>query len=260
VSTSTLELGIDVGDLDRVIQIDAPSTVASFLQRLGRTGRRRETKRNCLFLATNSEALLRATAIEHLWQSGWVERVEPPLAPHHVAAQQALCLTLQERALPVGELLGFVSQDGLNHLLANGFLSQDGPLTFIGPKTESLYGARSYMQLLSVFDSPPLFKVEWANRDLGWVHELSLQRRNDGSDPVILLGGRPWCVRSVNGSARIAYVEACDLPGRSTWLGSSAPLSFELCQAMRQVLSQITFPRGGPGAPPPKWLRFATRR
>ena len=37
VSTSTLELGIDVGDLDRVIQINAPATVASFLQRLGRT-------------------------------------------------------------------------------------------------------------------------------------------------------------------------------------------------------------------------------
>ncbi len=40
VATSTLELGIDVGDLDRVIQINAPRTVSSFLQRLGRTGRR----------------------------------------------------------------------------------------------------------------------------------------------------------------------------------------------------------------------------
>ncbi|MBF0099246.1 MAG: DEAD/DEAH box helicase [Magnetococcales bacterium] len=40
VATSTLELGIDVGDLDRVIQIDAPFTVSSFLQRIGRTGRR----------------------------------------------------------------------------------------------------------------------------------------------------------------------------------------------------------------------------
>ena len=40
VATSTLELGIDVGDLDRVIQIDAPGRVASFLQRIGRTGRR----------------------------------------------------------------------------------------------------------------------------------------------------------------------------------------------------------------------------
>lgn len=43
VSTSTLELGIDVGDLDRVIQIDSLASVASFLQRLGRTGRRADT-------------------------------------------------------------------------------------------------------------------------------------------------------------------------------------------------------------------------
>jgi ATP-dependent Lhr-like helicase len=92
------------------------------------------------------------------------------------------------------------------------------------------------MELLSVFDSPPLFRVEWGNRDLGSVHELSLQRRHDGSDPVILLGGRAWWVRSVNWTAKAAYVEPCDLPGRSTWLGSSAPLSFELCQAMRRVL------------------------
>jgi ATP-dependent Lhr-like helicase len=62
VATSTLELGIDVGDLDRVIQIDAPSTVASFLQRIGRTGRRPGTSRNCLFLATSDEALLQATS------------------------------------------------------------------------------------------------------------------------------------------------------------------------------------------------------
>jgi ATP-dependent Lhr-like helicase len=34
VATSTLEFGVDIGDLDRVIQIDAPNTVASFLQRL----------------------------------------------------------------------------------------------------------------------------------------------------------------------------------------------------------------------------------
>jgi ATP-dependent helicase YprA (DUF1998 family) len=44
VATSALELGIDVGDLDHVIQIDAPISVSSFLQRMGRTGRRPGTR------------------------------------------------------------------------------------------------------------------------------------------------------------------------------------------------------------------------
>lgn len=55
VATSTLELGIDVGDFDRCLQIGAPRTVASMLQRLGRTGRRVDTARNMLFLDTTEE-------------------------------------------------------------------------------------------------------------------------------------------------------------------------------------------------------------
>ena len=108
VATSTLELGIDVGDLDRVIQIDAPTKVASFLQRLGRTGRRAGTQRNCLFLATNSHSLVRAAAIETLWRKGWVEPVTPPPYPVHVMAQQALCRVIQGGALPYPKLASFL--------------------------------------------------------------------------------------------------------------------------------------------------------
>jgi len=72
-ATSALELGIDVGDLDWVIQVDAPPTVSSFLQRMGRTGRRPGTTRNCLFLATSDPGLLRAAGLIELWPSGFVE-------------------------------------------------------------------------------------------------------------------------------------------------------------------------------------------
>ncbi|MFC7648671.1 DEAD/DEAH box helicase [Streptosporangium lutulentum] len=81
VATSTLELGIDVGDLDRVIQINAPSTVASFLQRIGRTGRRPGTARNCLFLALDEESLLQAAGILHLWGRDSSSGSEPPPSP-----------------------------------------------------------------------------------------------------------------------------------------------------------------------------------
>lgn len=98
VSTSTLELGIDVGDLDRVIQIDAPYTVASFLQRIGRTGRRLGSSRNCLFLATKEDAFLRALALLQLWRKGYVEPIEPPARPMHIYAQQTMALALQQKA------------------------------------------------------------------------------------------------------------------------------------------------------------------
>ncbi|PRC57768.1 ATP-dependent helicase, partial [Mycobacterium sp. ITM-2017-0098] len=78
VATSTLELGIDIGDLDRVIQIDAPRSVSSFLQRLGRTGRRPGTSRNTLFLSTSLDGLLDAAAVLLLWKRGFVEKVVAP--------------------------------------------------------------------------------------------------------------------------------------------------------------------------------------
>ena len=99
VATSSLELGIDVGDLDRVIQIDAPATVSSFLQRMGRTGRRADNPSNCLFLATSDEALLRAAALVRLWKQGFVEPVDAPPKPYHILAQQLMALCLQERGI-----------------------------------------------------------------------------------------------------------------------------------------------------------------
>jgi ATP-dependent Lhr-like helicase len=237
VATSTLELGIDVGDLDRVIQIDAPTKVASFLQRLGRTGRRAGTQRNCLFLATNPHALVRAAAIERLWREGWVEPVTPPPFPVHVMAQQALCRVLDRGAIPFPELASFLKHYAglLDCLLERGMLHDDGGLISIGPEAQRLWGKRNYMELLSVFDTPELYTVFAGNQELGVLHELSFRRES----AIILLGGRSWRITAVDHKHRIAHVEpAEDLPGRSTWLGSSQGLSFEICQAMRQILLQ----------------------
>ena len=78
VCTSTLELGIDVGDLDLVFQANAPATVSSFLQRLGRTGRRSGQRANTAFFCENMETVLQGIAIVELAKSGWVESVPTP--------------------------------------------------------------------------------------------------------------------------------------------------------------------------------------
>lgn len=100
VATSTLELGIDVGDLDRMIQIGAPGSVSSFLQRLGRTGRRPGTVRNCLFIATQPDHLLRTLGLLHAWGRGYVEPVVPPPVPLHLDAQQIMAALFQEGTVP----------------------------------------------------------------------------------------------------------------------------------------------------------------
>ena len=248
VATSTLELGIDVGDLDRVIQIDAPGTVASFLQRLGRTGRRPGTQRNCLFLATSDDGFLRASGLLRLWLDGYVESVVPPPEPFHIFAQQLLALALQEGRIGrqtwrewLGAMPAFraMTPDHLHDItefmLARGILFEDGGMLSIGAEGERSFGHRHFMELMSVFTSDPLFSVRHGRTELGLVHPVSFQVRRDGP-VVLLLAGRSWEVSHVDWDHRIAYVKASAERGRSRWIGPGVPLSFDLCRAIRRVL------------------------
>lgn len=254
VATSTLELGIDVGDLDRVIQIDAPTQVASFLQRLGRTGRRPGTTRNCLFLATEDDALVRAVALCELWSSGFVEHVRPLAEPLHLLAQQVMALSLQERGIGaadwrgwIGRMPGFSSVDEadveaiLEFMLASQVLFEDGGVWSIGAEGEAAFGRRHFIDLLSSFTSEPLFTVKHGELELGRVHHASFAVRDD-RPPVLLLAGRPWVVNHVDWEARAAYVEPTKEDGRSRWLGSGPPLRFELCQAVAASLASPHVP------------------
>ena len=116
VSTSALELGVDVGDLDRVIQVNSPSTVAAFLQRLGRSGRRPGTTRNCLFLALDEDEFLHAAGLLLAWSRGFVEQVIPPPEPRHIVAQQLLALCLQEKRVGQQTLAGLAGPAGADGL------------------------------------------------------------------------------------------------------------------------------------------------
>ena len=231
VATSSLELGLDVGDLDRVIQIDAPSTVSSFLQRMGRTGRRAGTKSNCLFLATSDDGLLRAGAMLDLWRSGFVEPVHAPPSPFHILAQQLLALVLQERGIGqrawfewVSDVSAFAEMvparigEIVQHLLVTDILWSDNGILSFGPEGEAEYGRKNFLELLSVFTSPPLFRVLNGQKELGHVHESTFFKREDG--PVILvLAGRSWKNNHLDWRRRIAHVEPTDERGRSRWLG-----------------------------------------
>ncbi|GAA1011408.1 ATP-dependent helicase [Acrocarpospora pleiomorpha] len=245
VSTSTLELGIDVGDLDRVIQIDAPATVASFLQRIGRTGRRAGTARNCLFLATRGETLLQAAGLLLLWGRGWVEPVTAPPEPRHLVAQQLLAVTLQQHQ--IGDHLWPEEWNGLapfdrsaapilRHMVDEGFLDEDGGMLFIGPEAERRFGHRHFIELTASFTAPPQFTVLAGRQEIGRTDPTVLTEERAGPR-VLLLGGRSWRVTFIDWARRRAFVEPADGGGVAKWTsGGIAGLSYALTRGMRDVL------------------------
>nr|WP_273377603.1 DEAD/DEAH box helicase [Actinopolymorpha pittospori] len=248
VATSTLELGVDVGDLDRVIQIDAPTTVASFLQRMGRTGRRPGATRNTLFLTTRTSSLWLAAAILLLWERGYVEPVQPPALPRHIVAQQILGLILQERRLVHHDLWdwlgGLAEVSGaeavLAHLVAEGFVLDDGGLVSIGPRAEEEYGRRYFLELTSAFTSEPLLRVLHGRQVLGSLSTLSLLTRPERGPRLVLLGGRSWAVTHIDWRRRRVFVEPSDHRGRSRWNGGGRTLSYRLARAHHDVLAGAT--------------------
>ncbi|MDG3016739.1 DEAD/DEAH box helicase [Speluncibacter jeojiensis] len=244
VATSTLELGIDVGDLDRVIQINAPRTVSSFLQRLGRTGRRPGTTRNCLLLGITDEAVLSTLGMLQCWATGWVEPVVATPEPRHIAAQQILAAALQTRRVPLTgwqdiwaplPLFGSDGQEIFDHLLEEGFLEHDSGTAFVGPEAEKHFGRRHFMELLAVFTAAPEFTVFAGRQEVGSVETAVLTDEVEGPR-VLLLGGRSWKVTHIDWRRRRVFVESTDLHGRAKWMSLPDGASFEITRGAREVL------------------------
>ena len=244
VSTSALELGVDVGDLDRVIQVNSPLSVAGFLQRLGRSGRRPDTQRNCLFLALNEDELLLAAGLLLAWSRGYVEPVAPPPEPRHIAAQQLLALCLQEKRigdklwqdwLPLPDLT-VSAQPITNYLIEQGFVDREDGMLFIGPEAERRFGRRHFMGLMAVFTAPPEFTVLHGRNEIGRVDPVLLTDWVEGPR-LLLLGGRSWRVTWTDWKRRRCFVEPAESGGRARWLsGTPGGISYELARAMRDVL------------------------
>ncbi len=246
VATSTLELGIDVGDLDRVIQIDSPSSVSSFLQRMGRTGRRAGGRRNCLFLTTHDDAFLLALGVTQKWSEAWVEAAVPPAEPWPILAQQALVLILEWGEVPTMELVRLLHgsfpelalediADLVEHLVARGFLDRSEGVVRVGPETERAFARGHYRELLASFSGLMLLTGRHGSNEIGYIDPTVLTGEQDHR--LLLLAGRSWHVTEVEWSRRIVWLEPAHEGGKARWMGGARSLSHEVCQAIRTVLT-----------------------
>lgn len=261
--TSTLELGIDVGDLDKVFQAEAPDTVGSFLQRMGRTGRRTGTKANTSFFCSTGWTVVQAIALIELARRGWVEEVALNPRCWPVLVHQSLAMALSkegvrpreiwQRLSKVPDFSGISTEEYkalIQHLIAEDYLYATGGLVTLGDKAERIYGRKNFMELYAVFSSPQNYRVETrSGKDLGTLDQAFVDRLEVGLSAV-LLAGRSWTVWSIDHRYRRIKVAPSAGGKRPRW-GGYIPqfLSFELCREMRALLcSDQDFPYLHPSA------------
>lgn len=254
--TSTLELGIDVGDLDLVLQVDAPSTVSSFLQRMGRTGRREGTRANTTFFCQEPAIILQATALVELVKNKWVENVRVNPRSWPVLVHQIMAMTLQFGAVAretiwdqlhvVPDFRGIDRTEFdqlIEHLLAHDYLFQSGGLLSLGDHAERVYGRKNFMEMYAVFSSPQLYAVRTdAGREIGSL-EQSFVDNLVGEMSTFLLGGRAWLAKHIDHSDRVIVV--VDAPrGKKPQWGGYIPqfLGYKLCQKMAEILAGEEMP------------------
>lgn len=256
VTTATLELGIDIGRLERAFQIDAPWTVSSFLQRMGRTGRRElppemwfviredEPEVRAMLPTTIPWKLLQGIALVQLYlEERWVEpprldRLPFSLLYHQTMSTLASCGELSPRALAdrVLRLHYFhrITQEDyrvlLRHLIATDHIQQ----TEQGGLIVGLAGERviNSFKFYGVFQESEEYTVRSESQELGTVVS---------PPPVgekLAIAGHVWQVLDVDHKRRLIYCQQVKGSVPAYFGQCPGDLHTKILTRMRRVLQE----------------------
>lgn len=257
-ATVTMELGIDIGRLERIVQNDAPNSVSSFLQRLGRSGRRGEPPEMMMVFREENPlpntplpqlipwGFLRAIAIVQLY----IEEkfIEPPFVkqmPFSLAFQQTLSMIassgelspkrLAERMLTLPPFKNITKEDYktlLVGMLQNDFLElTEEKGLIIGLKGERLVNS---FKFYAVFKDSEDYTVRCESDEIGTITT---------PPPVgdrFALAGRVWEVEELDIARKLIYVKAVKGKMEVSWPGDYGEIHTKILERMKKVLEEDT--------------------
>ena len=256
VATATLELGIDVGRLERAFQIDAPFTVSGFLQRMGRTGRR-DTPPEMWFVMREDQPearaltpetipwkLLQGIALVQLYrEERWVEPPRLDRLPYSLLCHQTLAILASEGELTPAQLatrvltltvFRRVSTDDFRELL-RFLLSHDYvEATEAGGLIVGLAGERvtNNYKFYAVFQENVEYTVRCDSQEIG-----TLVAPPPPGEKVAI-AGHVWIVEEVDHKRHLLYVT--QVKGRVPAYFGECPgdINTRVLERMRQALDE----------------------
>lgn len=213
VSTSTLELGIDIGDVDLVIQIDSTITVSSLKQRLGRSGRKKDTNQILQLYATEEDSFLQSLAVMELNLKGWIEPATQYEKPYDIAFHQIISMCAEANGITFEDLINkllqissfrtlskYAVQILIYRMIEKDILEELSTRELIvGLEGEKILRSKEFY---AVFQSTKDFSVfHKANRIGSIDQDPSVQPGNN-----IILAGNLWTIKEVDHDKEKVYV------------------------------------------------------
>ena len=265
VATSSLELGIDMGAVDLVIQVESPTSVARGLQRIGRAGHQVGAPSKGVIFPKYRGDLLECAVVTRRMHEGAIETTTIPRNPLDVLAQQLVAMTVMDR-WTVDELLAIVTRaapyetltrevlEGVLGMLAGAYPSDEfaelKPRVVWDRVTDTIEGRRDARVVAvtsgGTIPDRGLFGVFMAGEagtagrrvgelDEEMVYELRAGMHGD----VIILGASSWRVDEI-GRDRVTVTPAPGVPGKLPfWKGDAVGRPVELGRAMGAFVGEL---------------------
>ncbi|EMZ41585.1 MAG: DEAD/DEAH box helicase [Atopobium minutum] len=257
-ATATLELGIDIGRLERAFQIDTPFTVSSFLQRMGRTGRRGlppqmwfvmredQPEPRSLVPATIPWKLLQGIALVQLYiEERWVEPVREGRLPYSLLYHQTMAILASSGDLTPAQLAGrvlslspfkTVSTDDYKLLLHHLLQTEHIQKTEEGTILLGLAGERvtNTFRFYGVFVENEEYTVRCESQELGTVVQ---------PPPVgekLAIAGHVWLVEELDYKRKLVYVTLVKAKVPAYFGNVAGDVHTRILERMKQVLQEQT--------------------
>ncbi len=249
VCTSSLELGIDVGHVDLVIQYMSPRQVTRLVQRVGRSGHRAWEAPRGVVLALMADDVLESAVIASKALRSELEQVEVHERPLDVLAHQLVGLCLDRRRVRVEEAYELVRRTWLYHGLTwedfeavVGYLEERGFIrrrdSWLSPRPDKAW-AYYFENVSMIPDTRRFTVVEIASRRR--IGELDEEFVAVHGRPglVFILAGRPWRLVGV-GEEEVLVEEVEDVAGAiPSWVGELIPVPFEVAQEVGRARRMV---------------------
>jgi len=247
ISTSTLELGIDIGNIDMVIQIDPPNNVSSFLQRIGRSGRKTKIQKSMIL--TSDWGTLESLAELILIDENRIEEIKISNQSKDILFHQILSSLFERGRIKALDLYSYLSgcyafsgislhdfKRILKTMKENEFIDiYSGNYLSLGYNFEKVFGKKNFMDFYSVFFPNSEYKLKKGKREVGTIDSSFAVNLNKNS--VFMLGGKAWKIKNIDDNYRIISVDTdVPKPNIPVWYTEGPPLSYLISRKVYDIL------------------------